>query len=483
MKRIRALAPALALLVLLACGGGPPDTSPVGVHAGLNLLLLTVDTLRPDHLGCYGYPRDTSPAIDGLAARGVRFDNAFTYWPKTRGSFAALFTSRYASQHGLNVRDRDLPEFNETLAEILKANGYRTAAAVDNGNLDRALGFAQGFDRYEQAWLAADTEAERTERLTRFGVDFLKQSGERPFFLWVHYVNPHTPYDPPEEILNRFRSDGRIARGPELAPVVGYHGGVNRHLMVPGETRLGDYIDRYDGEIAFADRALGRLLEALEATPERSRTLVVLTSDHGESLGEHDYFFDHGSDLFQPSLRVPLIIALPDVLSDGSAVGAPVSTLDILPTILDLLQLRFPAGLEGSSLLPLVRGSKERIRDRLFFQNDQHQMAVSNGRLKLISYPEGEGERRYELYDLSRDPEELRDRFPGARRAAQPLVAELESFRTRAVAWQQETTRLRQGKPARSDEDLSQETLRNLETLGYLGGGKPKEEKEKKKRP
>lgn len=477
MKELRALALALAPLLVVGCEAGPPDQEAAGVHAGLNLLLITIDALRPDHLGCYRYPRATSPAVDGLAARGVVFENAFAYWPKTRGSFAALFTSRYASQHGLNVRDRDLPEFNDTLAEILSKNGYETAAALDNGNLDGALGFAQGFGRYEQVWQTAPTERERTEALTRFGVDFLRASHQRPFFLWVHYVNPHTPYDPPEDILRRFRQDGLVPRGAELAPVVGYRGGVNRHLMIAGETRLGDYIDRYDGEIAFADQGVGRLLEALEASPHRSRTLVAFTSDHGESLGEHDYFFDHGSDLFHPSLSIPLILSLPDVLSDGSRLASPVSNLDTLPTVLDLLQIRFPPSLEGRSLLPLVRGSKDRIHDRLMFQNDQHQMAVFNGRLKLISYPEGEGGRRYELYDLFRDGEEREDRFPGAARAAQPLVAELESFRTRTVAWQQETTRLRQGKPARADEELSEETLRNLETLGYVTSGKPKEKK------
>ncbi|HXV64650.1 MAG TPA: sulfatase-like hydrolase/transferase, partial [Vicinamibacteria bacterium] len=129
-------------------------------NAGINVLLITVDTLRADHLSAYGYPRQTSPAVDALAARGVTFEKAFTYWPKTRGSFASLFTSRYASQHGLTVRDRDLPDFNDTLAETLKRTGYRTAAAVDNGNLDSRLGFAQGFDEYEQTWLTGATEIE-----------------------------------------------------------------------------------------------------------------------------------------------------------------------------------------------------------------------------------------------------------------------------------------------------------------------------------
>ena len=464
------------LLALAGCRSEPDDVEPVATNAGVNVLLLTIDTLRADHLSSYGYPRQTSPAIDGLAARGVLFDNAFTYWPKTRGSFAAMFTSLYAAQNGLTVRDRDLPDYNQTLAEVLKDAGYSTAAAVDNGNLDRALGFAQGFDRYQQVWLtggaeAEKTEAEKTEELTSFAVDFFASYEEtKPFFLWIHFVNPHTPYDPPEDFLNAFRDDEVVPRGPELEPVVGYHGGVNRRLFVPGETRWGDYVDRYDAEIAFADRHVGRVLDALEESSQHNSTLVVFTSDHGESLGEHDYFFNHGHDLFDPSLRVPLILSFPGILPQGEIVQAAVSTLDIFPSVLDLAQVTFPPGLQGRSLLTLVRRSQDRLHDRLFLQNDRHQVGISNGRLKLILYPETpETKSRYELFDTWRDPDELINRYVDSEDAVAPLQAELGSFQIRTVAWQQETDRNRGGAPARQDEELSQETRRNLEALGYLG--------------
>jgi arylsulfatase A-like enzyme len=437
-------------------------------------LLLTIDTLRADHLSGYGYARQTSPAMDGLAARGVLFENAFTYWPKTRGSFAAIFTSLYAAQHGLTVRERDLPDYNQTLAETLKASGYQTAAAVDNGNLDRELGFAQGFDRYQQVWLTADTEVERTEQLTRFAIDFIESYQQaEPFFLWIHYVNPHAPYEPPEELLDLFHGDEIVPRGPKLEPVVGYHGGVNRHFPPAGESYWGDYVDRYDAEIALADRHIGHVLEALDKSPHNGSTLVVLTSDHGESLGEHDYYFDHGFDLFDPSLRVPLILSFPGILPQGEIVQAAVSTLDLFPSILDLAQVTFPPGLQGRSLLPLVRHSEDRLHDRIFFQNDQHLLGISDGRLKLISYPgSGQGEGHLELYDTRRDPYELNDRYRESRDAVSPLEAELSSFRTRTVAWQQETDRRREGAPARGDAELSEETIRNLEALGYLGAKK-----------
>jgi arylsulfatase A-like enzyme len=462
----------------LACGDGGSSGPP---NAGVNVILLTVDTLRPDHMSAYGYQRQTTPAIDRVAARGVSFDNAFTYWPKTRGSFAAMFTSLYASQNGLNVRDRDLPDFNQTMAEILKESGYRTAAAVDNGNLDGSLGFAQGFDQYEQAWLKAETEIDRTEVLTQFAIDFLaKEEGDDagPFFLWIHYVNPHAPYDPPQDVLERFRGDGLIPRGPEVQPVVGYRGGVNRKLFVEGETQLGDYVDRYDGEIALSDQHIGRVVEALEKSPHQSSTLLIITSDHGESLGEHDYYFDHGFNLFNPSLRIPLILSFPGILPEGERNEAMVTTLDILPTILDLAQVSFPAELEGNSLVPLINHNKDELHDQLLFQNEQHHLGITNGRLKLIAYPRTEqSKRRYELYDTLADADELTDLFPTSQESISPVRAELERFRTRSVAWQQDTTRRRMGAPATTDDQLSRDALKNLEALGYVGGTSKKDKK------
>lgn len=474
----------LSIAILPGCRGSSESDASAPRNAGINVLLITIDTLRPDHLSSFGYPRKTSPSIDELASRGVSFDLAFTYWPKTRGSFAAMFTSLYASQHGLTVRERDLPDFNETMAETFGKAGYRTAAAVDNGNLDAALGFAQGFEEYEQSWLRAETEADRTEVITRFGEEFLARRNERPFFLWLHYVNPHTPYEPPEDLLRSFRDDGLVPRGMELAEVVGFHGGVNRNLAAgveAGERSWGDYVDRYDAEILFADRHVGRVLKALAGGPWASTTAVVLTSDHGESLGEHDYFFDHGDDLFNPSLRVPLILSFPGFLPGGERVTGAVSTLDVFPTILDLAQISFPPGLQGRSVLPLVRGTRSSLHEALFFQNDRHLMAISNGRLKLIANPaaarEDDG---YALYDMFRDPGEEEDRYQGAESRVAPLSAELSSFHTRTVAWQQTTTSRRAGTGSTEDEELSEAARRSLEALGYVSPAKP--DKDKKER-
>jgi arylsulfatase A-like enzyme len=462
---------ASTLALLAGCGDSSTGTAPPPQNAGINVLFITVDTLRPDHMSTYGYSRMTSPAIDELASKGVVFDLAFTYWPKTRGSFAAMFTSLYASQHGLTVRDRDLPEFNETLAEVFQKAGYRTAAAVDNGNLDSRLGYAQGFDAYEETWLRAESELERTEIITRFGEEIVgRKDDARPFFLWLHYVNPHAPYDPPREHLARFQGDGIVPRGSALAEVVGFHGGVNRKMTVEGARTWGDYVDRYDAEILLADEHVGRVLKALNEGPHAGTTIVALTSDHGESLGEHGYFFDHGDDLFNPSLRIPFVLSFPGFLPAGERVSAAVSTLDIYPTLLDLAQLPFPTGppgLQGSSVLPLIRGTKSRPKDHLFFQNDRHLTAITNGRLKLVKRPAVEGrEGGLELYDMYRDPGETEDRYLGSEAHVAPLEAELGSFLTRTVAWQQGATARRE--PAKDDCTLSDATRKSLEVLGYV---------------
>jgi arylsulfatase len=274
------------------------------------VLLISIDTLRADHLGAYGYARNTSPHIDALARRATVFDQAYTYWPKTRGSMVMLFTGRLPSRNGYAKTQPALLDFNPTIAAVLQQAGYATAAAVDNPNVAASLGYARGFDRYRETWeeKALRSEMDRTRAITADGVRYLADATpERAFFLWLHYVNPHAPYQPPAPWDEAFL-DAEAARGPRLRPVEGFHGGAPRQWAVAGKT-LGWYVAQYDGEIAAVDAEVGQVLDALDASAVRDRTLVVITSDHGESLGEHGYYFDHGENLFDPSTRVPLIVA------------------------------------------------------------------------------------------------------------------------------------------------------------------------------
>ncbi|HSD29518.1 MAG TPA: sulfatase-like hydrolase/transferase, partial [Vicinamibacteria bacterium] len=198
---------------------------PAAAGSRLNVLLITIDTLRADHLGAYGYGRPTSPRMDALARRGVVFEEAYTYWPKTRGSFVGMMTGRFASQTGYGKSHPLLLDFNPTLASVLKEAGYETVATVDNPNVAAALGYAKGFDRYRETWEeeALVTEMDRTRAITADGVSRLREgSPDRPFLLWLHYVNPHAPYEPPFPWDGAF-FDAEASRGPTLRPVEGFH--------------------------------------------------------------------------------------------------------------------------------------------------------------------------------------------------------------------------------------------------------------------
>jgi arylsulfatase A-like enzyme len=459
-----------AAIAALGCPGRPPAPSPTtpAVAAGnrLNVLLVTIDTLRADHLGCYGYGRPTSPRLDAFAREAVLFTQAYTYWPKTRGSFVAMMTGRRDSQTGYNKEHPVLRDFNPTLASVLQAAGYRTLAVVDNGNVASDHGYAKGFESYRQTWQekALATEMDRARAITAAGVEVLGRPGDRPFFLWLHYVNPHAPYSPPPPYDAAFL--GPEARtGPALPVVNDYRGGIARKLAVPGQDRLGYYVAQYDGEIATVDQEVGRVLDALRASPARERTLVVVTSDHGESLGEHGYYFDHGEDLFDPTLRVPLLVAGPG-LARGVKVDGLASTLDLVPTVLDVLKVSYPPDLAGASLLPALEGGPAPARPRLPARSDRNLTALFGLRFKVVSAPADDGP-RFALYDRRADPGEERE---ASRRLPEDMRTErreLELFLDRFDKEWTHTRRLAGEAPPPAK--LSPEACENLRALGYTG--------------
>lgn len=465
---MRRAAAALGLL-LVGCPGPKGERPPLAAGNGLSVLLITIDTLRADHMGSYGYRRATSPSIDDLARRGVTFEQAYTFWPKTRGSFVALMTGRRPSLSGYGKTHPLLLDFNETLAGVMQAAGYRTAALVDNPNVAASLGYAKGFDSYRETWeeRALATEMDRTRAITAGGIDYLRAaSPERPFLLWLHYVNPHTPYTPPPPFDAAFL-DGAEAAGPRLPVVEGLHGGIPRQWSVAGRDRLGYYVAQYDGEIAAVDEQVGRVMEALWASAVRGRTVVVLTSDHGESLGEHDYFFDHGENLFDPSLRIPLIVVLPGGRA-GLRSEVFASTLDILPTVLDAVKVSYPPDLVGESLLPALMGSDRPRRERLFAQNDRNLVASFDRRFKIVALP-GQERNRYALYDRVLDPGETRDLAATRAEALRPARRELEAYQERADTEWARTRRLVEARPG--EGPLSPEACEKLKAMGYIQQG------------
>lgn len=476
MRRARAAAAAVSALLAVACPGpagqGPPPPPSPTAASGLNVLLVTVDTLRADHLGCHGYFRATSPNIDALAAGGTLFEKAYTYWPKTRGSFVMIHTGREPSENGYGRSHPLLVGFNATLASVLSEAGYRTAAVVDNPNVSASLGYAKGFETYRETWQekGLPTETDRTRAITAAAVRFLREApGQRPFLLWLHYVNPHAPYTPPPPYDSAFL-DERAASGPRLRPVAGFHGGVKREWAVPGRDRLGYYVAQYDGEIAAVDREVGEVLGALGASGLAGRTLVVFTSDHGESLGEHDYYFDHGEDVFDPCLSIPLLVRLPGAPA-GHRVRELATTLDLVPTILDAVKVSYPPGLAGASLLGAVRGGKGPARGQLVSQNDRGLTGVYDDRYKLVAVPRDDGGATLALYDRREDPAEVRDVAKGAHGVFRGLKRELELFVERSEARWVATRRLLEGAPG--EGRMTPAACENLKALGYVQGPCP----------
>jgi arylsulfatase A-like enzyme len=297
-------------------------------------------------------------------------------------------------------------------------------------------------------------------------VRFLAQARpERPFFLWLHYVNPHAPYEPPAP-WDRAFLDADASRGPRLRPVDGFHGGASKQWAVPGRG-LGWYVAQYDGEIAAADAEVGKVLDALDASAVRDGTLVVVTSDHGESLGEHDYYFDHGEDLFDPSMRIPLIVAGPGV-ERGRRTDVLATTLDLVPTVLDAVKVSYPPDLAGMSLLPATRGERRPDRPRLQGQNDRNLLGAWDRRFKIVAIPSDAGT-RYALYDREGDPGETRDASGARVERAREERRELELFRERIDGQLARTRRLLEGQSG--VERFSVDACEKLKAMGYVQQG------------
>jgi arylsulfatase A-like enzyme len=338
-----------------------------------NVLIVTIDTLRPDRLSSYGYRRPTSPNLDRLLASGVRFTQARTVEPLTNPAACSLFTSLYPHEHGATRNGLRLRPGLPSLARTLTRRGFRSAAFVGNWTLkDRISGLGEHFQQYEEAftrkrwWGVLKGEA-TAEDLTEDALLWLaehRKSHRRPFLLWVHYADPHAPYRLQEEFAGRL--------------------GVSTRDGAPRS-------DRYDTEIAFTDHHVGRLLAAIEGDPRlRADTLVVLASDHGESLGEHSYW-GHGRNLFEPGLRIPLGFAWAGKVRP-QVIDAPAMILDVAPTVLGLAGLPIPREFRGFDWAPVLRGEAAAPRDRIGWYQ-AHKGAV-------LSVQEGPEARRKGLLEV-----------------------------------------------------------------------------------
>jgi arylsulfatase A-like enzyme/Tfp pilus assembly protein PilF len=437
MKKRHWLAALLSGALLSGCA---EDRSP-----RWNVVLVTFDTTRADYLQPYGHPRSSTPTLQRLADEGALFEQAFSVAPITAPSHASILTGRYPIAHG--VRDNGLfvlGEGESTMAEILGSQGYATAAAIGAFPVIARFGFDQGFDLFDDELTGhlEDHTGDRVIPKTRMFFDERRagqvneavlpwlgeqSQADQPFFLWLHYFDPHQPFEPPP----------------------------------PFDQQYAD--DLYAGEIAYTDQALGRLLAHLDELGELEHTLVIMTADHGEGLGEHGEL-THAVLAYNSTLRVPLIIRTPDGLAAGKRVTERVGSVDIVPTVLDLLGIETPSSVQGRSLAPLLRGEAGEWR-QYYAENLSPHLSHGWGKLRVLF----DGDYKYihgprpELYNLTEDPHELNDLLAVLPDESARMHEELEYFLDDYVGAVSVSTPL--------DDD----TLRRLQSLGYLQGGSTSE--------
>jgi len=423
------------LVAVCAGGGATPSAFEVGFSAPEktsrpDVFLITIDTLRADHLRCYGYDRIQTPAIDQLAKQGIRFAEAFTPSPITNTSHASILTGLLPSGHGVSDFGVPLAPQHHTLAQLLAAQGYRTAAFIGSVILDSkslAPGLDRGFEFYDN-FPEKTEEKSRWGRIERRGMDveqrtesWLSAHRPGPYFVWMHLYDPHDPYEPP----------------PPYSEI---------------------YKDRlYDGEIAYADAALERFVAYLKKQSWYDGALIVVVGDHGEGLGEH-HEDTHGIFLYDSTTHVPLLVKLPQEQEAGKVVAEQVRTTDILPTILDLLGVPAPRSLDGASLQPFILGAGESART-VFGETDYPLRfgwaplrSVRKDGFKFIEAP------RPELYDLRSDAGELRNQYVPWDATVQKLRKTLAEVGAKAPP--------AGGKP--SSAAVSSITIDELHALGYL---------------
>jgi arylsulfatase A-like enzyme len=421
-----------------------------------NVLLVTVDTLRADHLGAYGYARPTSPRVDELARRGLLFRNAETVQSATWPALTSLHTSLHPSAHGViwngwRPRGRFV-----TLADLLDARGYDTSAFLANMKGAEHPGFSRLF------FARGGDQAEEDRAATEAAIAQLERVRDRPFFLWIHLISPHADYAPPAP-YDSFAPAAGSSLGGAVTDLVAARASGAR-LTAADVARI---VGLYDGEIAYVDAQVGRVLDAVRTLGLEERTLVVFAADHGEDLHEHNRYFFHSPSMYSSSLRVPLIAALPGVLPRGVATDQPASLVDVAPTVLALLGLASPSTFQGVNLLPGGELPARPARAFAFGETSGKIFSVSTPEWRLVHnperlvpeaaggpYPIG----RTELFDRRRDPREQGNVAALRPEVVRALVAEIEAWRRRD---------LREG-AADDAQTIDPETAEELRALGYI---------------
>ncbi|MCP4592911.1 MAG: sulfatase-like hydrolase/transferase [bacterium] len=478
-----ALSPAVLGLGGCARRTAPRETPPTSKHAiaeAEHLIVISIDTLRADHLGCYGHPFVKTPHIDALAREGVRITHHLSAAPTTLASHTSLMSGLYPHTHGVARNSFIVPDETLMLAEVLRDVGFATAAVIGALPLHSTYNFAQGFSRVDEAFdlevepgSAQDYPTDRAQRRAQSTTDgavrWLKDAPSGRKFLFVHYFDPHSPYQPPPPFDRMYRHDD--------LPITGTRADVRRIVKLlqeeaPTAIEEARVLDElYCGEISYTDLHVGRLLEALKSTGLYERCLIVLTADHGETQWEHVKLFNHGIGVYDTELRTPLIIRFPGGRNRDEVADVLASNIDVMPTVLEYLGIAVPPGLEGRSLAQLIGQDSPAKRPPVFgeatkpfgFPHEAHdtwlnmnkQQCIRTETHKLIFDPIKD---TFELFDLRQDPTE--------QTPLDDTSALGDALRTQLLNWRE------QANPVFCCTDPSREHLAGLEALGYVGVSK-----------
>ena len=393
-----------------------------------NIVLISIDTCRADYLSCYGYPRETTPHIDAFARAATRFENTISPIPITLPAHSSMLTGTIPPFHGVhNNIGYKLAPASQTLPEILKQNGFNTAAIISTFVLDKKFGMAQGFDTYDDTFTDAHHNMFGNERkgdeTTQVALDWLDKNKDNKSFLFLHYYDPHIDYAPPEPFASKF---------PDSL---------------------------YAGEIAFTDHCIGRVIQRLKDLEMYDSTLLIITGDHGEMLGEHGEE-EHTYFIYEAAIKVPLIVKVPGQ-KKAATVTHPVGLVDIVPTICAMLDIDIPSRIQGQDITSLLQGKVPDTYERYIYSESQTPtyfgasslMAISTGKWKYIQAT------RPELYDLTTDPGEEHNLVGEEPHRARILEDKLREVLEQSVR-----------KDPDSQLDLDAKSIKRLESLGYVAG-------------
>lgn len=425
MKKRAYIVVAVVFLVGILAYFTAKGSRPSAIH---NIILISIDTCRADHLSCYGYPQKTTPHIDAFARNATRFENVVSPIPITLPAHSSMLTGTIPPFHGVhnNIFYKLAPS-NQTLSEILKPNGFNTAAIISAFVLDKQFGMAQGFDTYHDTFEEVHHNIFGNERkgdeTTQVALDWLEKNKDNQSFLFLHYYDPHMEYSPPEPFASKFTGNP------------------------------------YAGEIAFTDHCIGQVIEKLKDLGMYESSLVIITGDHGEMLGEHGEE-EHTYFIYEAAIKVPLIVKLPGQ-KKAATVTQPVGLVDLVPTLCSLLDIDLPSRVQGRDISPLLHGKIPDSYERFIYSESQVPtrlgasalMSVSTGKWKYIQAT------RPELYDLSTDPEEEHNLIGKEPHRARILEDKLREILEQSVR-----------KDPGSHLELDAKSIKRLASLGYVAG-------------